>query len=31
MRETLCTDTLANEFLDWKPEKDILDYIKGIV
>ena len=31
MRETLCTDTLANEFLDWKPEKDILDSIKGIV
>jgi len=28
MRETLCTDTKAREQLDWKPTRDIEDYIK---
>ena len=31
MRETLCTDRKSKKELDWKPEKDILDYVKGIV
>ena len=29
MRETLCTDTTANELLDWEPKIDLLDYIEG--
>ena len=28
MRETLCTDTEAREQLDWKPTRDIIEYIK---
>ena len=28
MRETLCTDTTANELLDWEPKIDLLDYIE---
>ena len=28
MRETLCTDTKAREQLDWKPTKDVIEYIK---
>ena len=28
MRETLCTDTTAYNLLDWKPTKDVIDYIK---
>lgn len=30
MRETLCTDTKANEILNWKPTIDVLDYIEGV-
>ena len=28
MRETLCTDTKAREQLDWKPTRDVIEYIK---
>ncbi len=28
MRETLCTDTLANDILNWKPTINVIDYIK---
>ena len=28
MRETLCTDTTAYDLLDWKPTKDVIDFIK---
>jgi len=29
--ETLCTDTLAHELLDWNPTRDLEDYIKDFV
>jgi len=31
MRDTLCTDTRARDLLSWKPEKNVLDYIKNII
>ena len=31
MRDTLCTDTRAKDLLSWKPEKNVLDYIKNII
>ncbi len=31
MRETLCTDTHAHELLDWKPTKDLKDYVSAFV
>ncbi len=30
VRETLCTDTKAQELLGWKPGVDLLDYIEGV-
>ena len=29
--ETLCTDKLAHELLDWNPTRDLEDYIKDFV
>ena len=28
MRETLCTDTLANELLGWSPKENLLTWVK---
>ena len=28
MRNTLCTDTKAHELLGWKPQKDLIEFIK---
>ena len=31
MRETLCVDTKAHELLDWKPQKNLIKYLKDFV
>jgi len=31
MRESLCTDTHAHELLDWKPRKDLENYIRDFI
>jgi len=31
MRETLCTDTHAHDLLNWKPTRDLEDYIRSFV
>ena len=31
MRETLCTDTYANDLLGWKPKRNLEDYIRDFV
>ena len=28
MRETLCTDTLANELLGWEPKENLIKWVK---
>lgn len=31
MRETLCTDTLANELLGWKPKENLIKWVKETI
>ena len=31
MRETLCTDTLANELLGWEPKENLIKWVKETI